>query len=260
MTNPAANPVPTQRFTGRVALVTGAASGIGRAVALRLASEGASVLAVDINQERLSTIQNDAKGMSGEIRTRVTDLRERSECIAAVDATASEFGRLDVVGNIAGVLDMGHVVDVEEQTYRHLFAVNADSYFFIAQAAIPHLLETRGNIINTASNAGLQGGAYTVAYCMTKGAVIQLTRALALEFMKKKIRINAIAPGAVDSNIMENVTIPDDADWDLVMRLSSARRSAKPDSLANLFAFVASDEAANIHGAILSSDSGLTAG
>jgi meso-butanediol dehydrogenase/(S,S)-butanediol dehydrogenase/diacetyl reductase len=80
-----------------------------------------------------------------------------------------------------------------------------------------------------------------------------------LEFMKQKIRINAIAPGAVDSNIMENVTIPDDVDWDLVMRLSSPRRSAKPDSLANLFAFVASDEAENIHGAILSSDSGLTA-
>jgi meso-butanediol dehydrogenase/(S,S)-butanediol dehydrogenase/diacetyl reductase len=257
MTPPAT--VPAQRFTDRVALITGAASGIGRAVALRLASEGASVLAVDINEQRLSTIQDDAKGMTGEIRTRVTDLRQRTECIAAVEATVSEFGRLDVVGNIAGVLDMGHVVDMEEQTYRHLFAVNADSYFFVAQAAIPHLLKSRGNIINTASNAGLQGGAYTVAYCMTKGAVIQLTRALALEFMKQKIRINAIAPGAVDSNIMENVTIPDDVDWDLVMRLSSPRRSAKPDSLANLFAFVASDEGENIHGAILSSDSGLTA-
>jgi meso-butanediol dehydrogenase/(S,S)-butanediol dehydrogenase/diacetyl reductase len=251
---------PSLRFTGRVALVTGAASGIGRAVALRLASEGASVLAVDKNEERLASIHDDAKGFAGEIRSKITDLRKRSECFAAVDAAVSEFGKLDVVGNIAGVLDMGHVVDMPEDSYREMFAVNADSYFFIAQAAIPHLLETNGNIINTASNAGVMGGAYHVAYCMTKGAVIQLTRALAMEFIKQKIRINAIAPGAVDTNIMENTTIPDDIEWDLLMRLSSIRRSAKPDSLANLFAFVASDEAANIHGAILSSDSGLTTG
>ena len=89
-----------------------------------------------------------------------------------------------------------------------MFAVNADAYFFIAQAAIPHLLETRGNIVNIASNSGLMGGAYTVAYCMTKGAVVQLTRALAMEFMKRKIRINAIAPGATDTGHHGRCRVP----------------------------------------------------
>jgi meso-butanediol dehydrogenase / (S,S)-butanediol dehydrogenase / diacetyl reductase len=253
-------PTAGLRFDGRAALVTGAARGIGRGVTLRLASEGASVLAVDINEVGLAETLDLTKDLPGEVRTRVTDLRKRSECIAAVEETVEAYGHLHVVGNIAGVLDMSHVTDVDEENYRNMFAVNTDAYFFIAQAAIPHLLETRGNIINIASNSGLMGGAYTVAYCMTKGAVIQMTRALAMEFMKRKIRINAIAPGETDTGIMEGVTFPDEADWDLIMRYSTPRRSATPAQIAGLFAFVASDDGLNIHGAILSSDAGMTAG
>jgi meso-butanediol dehydrogenase/(S,S)-butanediol dehydrogenase/diacetyl reductase len=239
MTSPLTSPTSGLRFDGRAALVTGAARGIGRGVALRL---------------------DQAKGLAGEVRTRVTDLRKRSECLAAVEATVEAYGHLHVVGNIAGVLDMSHVTDVDEDNYRNMFAVNTDAYFFIAQAAIPHLLKTRGNIINIASNSGLMGGAYTVAYCMTKGAVVQMTRALAMEFMKRKIRINAIAPGETDTGIMEGVTFPEEADWDLIMRYSTPRRSATPAQIAGLFAFVASDDGLNIHGAILSSDAGMTAG
>ena len=229
-------------------------------MALRLAAEGASVLAVDINQEGLATTLELATDLPGEVRTRVTDLRSKADCVAAVEATVEAYGRLHVVGNIAGILEISHVTDMTEDNYRELFAVNADAYFFIAQAAIPHLLETRGNIVSIASNAGLMGGAYTVAYCMTKGAVVQLTKALAMEFMKRKIRVNAIAPGATDTGIMDRVTFPDDADWDLIMRYSTPRRSAKPEQIAGLFAFVASDDGLNIHGAILSSDAGMTAG
>ena len=218
------------------------------------------MLAVDINEAGLAATLEVAKDLPGEVRTRVTDLRSKAECVAAVDATVEAYGQLHVVGNIAGILEISHVTDMTEENYRELFAVNADAYFFIAQAAIPHLLETRGNIVSIASNAGLMGGAYTVAYCMTKGAVVQLTKALAMEFMKRKIRINAIAPGATDTGIMDRVTFPDDADWDLIMRYSTPRRSAKPEQIAGLFAFVASDDGLNIHGAILSSDAGMTAG
>jgi meso-butanediol dehydrogenase / (S,S)-butanediol dehydrogenase / diacetyl reductase len=256
-----ANESIQQRFTGRAAVITGAASGIGRAVALRLASEGARVLAVDINAEGLAETAESGKDLSGEIVMRVADLARRDECFAVVEEAVSAFGQLNVLGNIAGVLRVGHVTEQSEETYRHLFAVNTDAYFFLAQAAIPHLLETRGNIVNIASNSGLMGGAYTVTYCMTKGAVVQLTRALAMEFMKRKIRINAIAPGSTDTNIMQGVEFPEDAEWDLIMRYSTPhRRSATPAQIAGLFAFVASDDGANVHGAILSSDAGMTAG
>jgi len=255
-----ANENTFHRFTDRAALITGAASGIGRAVVLRLASEGASVLAVDVNEEGLAATVGQAKELTGEVRSRVTDLGRRDECFAAVDAAVSEFGHLDVLGNVAGILRTNHTVDVTEAEYRTVFAVNADAYFFTCQAAIPHLLQTGGNIVNVASNAGLMGGAYQAAYCMSKGAVVQLTRALAIEFLKARIRVNAIAPGGTVTNITSTVTFPEDADWELIMRANVPRRFADPALIAGMFAFVASEEGANVHGAILSSDAGLTAG
>ena len=109
-----------------------------------------------------------------------------------------------------------------------MLAVNPDAYFFFAQAAIPHLLVTKGNIVNIASNSGLMGGAYTVLYCMTKGAVVQLTRALAMEFLKKQIRINAIAPGGTETALVAATTFPDDVDYDLVGRYMVRARWPSP--------------------------------
>ncbi|MBL7495314.1 SDR family oxidoreductase [Frankia sp. CNm7] len=251
---------PLRRFEGRAALVTGAASGIGRAVALQLAAEGAAVLACDIDAAGLEAVGKEVPEGAGRIVGRVTDLRERAECAAAVDDAVAEFGRLDVLGNVAGVLRMGHVTEVPEDEYRLLFSVNTDAYFFLCQAAIPHLLATRGNIVNIASNAGLMGGAYTVVYSMTKGAVVQLTKSLAMEFLKKKIRINAIAPGGTDTALTAAAGFPDGVDWELINRYMVPRPMAKPEDIAKLFAFVASDDGRNIHGAILSSDGGVTAG
>ncbi|MGZ4705531.1 MAG: SDR family NAD(P)-dependent oxidoreductase, partial [Acidimicrobiales bacterium] len=127
-------------------------------------------------------------------------------------------------------------------------------------AAIPHLLLSGGNIVNIASNAGLMGGAYTVVYCMTKGAIVQMTRALAMEYMKTPIRVNAIAPGGVETGLTAGFKIPADVDFELMGRYTGLRPMARPDDISRLFAFVASDDGANIHGAILSSDGGLTAG
>ena len=141
-----------------------------------------------------------------------------------------------------------------------MMSVNTDGPFFMCQAAIPHILETRGNILNIASNAGLMGTAYNVAYSMTKGAVVQLTRSLAMEYAKRKIRINAIAPGGISTTLTHTVTIPEDVDFDLLMRYSGYRGLGEPEEIAGLFAFVSSDDGRNIHGAILSSDLGLTTG
>ncbi|WP_235055790.1 SDR family NAD(P)-dependent oxidoreductase [Yinghuangia soli] len=252
-------PVPG-RFHGSTALITGAASGIGRATALRLAAEGARVFAVDIAADGLADTAESAAGLAGEIVTRVTDVADREECFAAVAEAVATYGHLDVLGNIAGIARAEHVLEVSEAHYRRMMAVNTDACFFLAQAAIPHLLETGGNIVNVASNAGLMGQAYTVAYCMSKGALVQMTRSLAWEFIQTPLRVNAIAPGGVETALVSGFQVPSDVDFSLMARYGTPRPMAQAEDVAALFCFVASDEARNINGAVLSTDSGVTAG
>jgi meso-butanediol dehydrogenase/(S,S)-butanediol dehydrogenase/diacetyl reductase len=250
----------SRRFEGKVALITGAASGIGRAVALRLAAEGGRVFGHDLNAAGLGETAAIVASAGGTMETRAGDISQAAECRAMVAACVESFGRLDVLGNNAGIARADHVTDVTEEQYRKMMGVNVDGYFFAAQAAIPHLLETSGNIVNVASNAGLMGQAYTVVYCMTKGAVVQLTRALAMEFVKTNIRVNAIAPSGIQTTLSENFHIPADVDGSLMRPYMGFRPMGSPDDIAAMFAFVASDEAVSVHGAILAVDRGVTAG
>jgi NAD(P)-dependent dehydrogenase (short-subunit alcohol dehydrogenase family) len=246
----------TPRFAEKVALVTGAGSGMGRAITIRLAEEGASVLAVDINGEGL---EETLLGAAGSVSARQADVSDPQVCSGLVDAAVSEFGRLDVLGNVAGIYLAGHMTDMTREEYRRLMGVNLDGYFFLAQAAIPHLLETDGNIVNIASNAGLQGVPYSVAYSMTKGGVVQLTRSLAVEYLKRPLRVNAIAPAGTNTNISASTQFPADVDPDFFARMAGFRGMAEPEEVAALFAFLASDEARSITGAIYTLDNGLTA-
>ena len=249
-------PTMTSRFEGKVALVTGAGSGMGRAITIRLSDEGASVLAVDIDGDRLV----ETKGLvAGSVSTRLADVSDPEVCAELVGAAVSEFGRLDVLGNVAGIYIAGHMTEMTLRQYRRLMGVNLDGCFFLAQAAIPHLLETGGNIVNIASNAGLQGVPYSVAYSMTKGGIVQLTRSLAVEFLKTSLRVNAIAPAGTNTNIAANAQFPADMDVDLRTRMAGLRGMAEPEEVAALFAFLASDEARSITGAIYTLDNGLTA-
>jgi NAD(P)-dependent dehydrogenase (short-subunit alcohol dehydrogenase family) len=233
---------------------------MGRAVARRLAAEGAHVHGLDINAESLGETAKLVADAGGQMSTRRTDVANRQECFAAVGECAAELGHVDVLGNIAGIARAEHFTDVTEAQYRQMMGVNIDGYFFMAQAAIPHLLETGGNIVNLASNAGLMGQAYTVVYCMSKGAVVQFTRALAIEYIKTPLRVNALAPSGVETPLATGFQVPENVDHALMTRMFGFRPMAKPEEIATLFAFIASDEARNIHGAIISSDSGLTAG
>lgn len=252
---------PNRRFDEKVALITGAGSGIGRAVTARLAAEGAKVMAVDISEAGLvGTVELVNANGGGEVVTHIADVSDPEACRSTVAGAVEAFGRLDVLGNVAGIARGEHVTDVTVEGYRTMMGVNTDGPFFLCQAAIPHLLASDGNIVNIASNAGLMGGAYTVVYCMTKGAVVQLTRALAMELMKSKVRVNAIAPGGIMSSLTMGYEMPADVDPDLIARYSGFRGMGTPDDIAVLFALVASDEGRNIHGAILSSDLGITTG
>ena len=248
------------RFDGRVALLTGAASGIGRATALRLAADGATIAGFDRDGEGLAAVVQEVADAGGRMTTTVGDVSIRESCVAAVEEAVEAHGRLDVLANIAGVCWSEHVADTTEESWGRMLGINLSGVFWCCQAAIPHLIATNGNIVNIASNAGLMGQAYTVAYSTTKGAVVNMTRALAMEFIKEPIRINAIAPGSVDTSLTRNYSLPDDLDFSLMQPYIGFRGMADAEELANVIAFVASDEASRIHGAIIPVDGGLTAG
>jgi NAD(P)-dependent dehydrogenase (short-subunit alcohol dehydrogenase family) len=248
------------RFDGRVALLTGAASGIGRATALRLAADGATIAGFDRDGEGLAAVVQEVADAGGRMTTTVGDVSIRESCVAAVEEAVEAHGRLEVLANIAGVSWSEHVADTTEESWDRMLGINVSGVFWCCQAAIPHLIATNGNIVNIASNAGLMGQAYTVAYSTTKGAVVNMTRALAMEFIKEPIRINAVAPGGVDTSMTRNYSMPDDLDFSLMQPYIGFRDMADAEELANVIAFVASPEASRIHGAIIPVDGGLTAG
>ncbi len=248
------------RFDGKVALITGAASGMGQATAIRLAAEGADVFAVDVNDAGLADTAAAVAGSPGRIETQHCDLRSVADCRVAAASCVDAFGRIDVLGNIAGLSWQDRVEDITEEIWDRMFGVNVKGVFFLTQAALPHLLASGGNIVNIASNAGLQGLAYTSHYCATKGAVVQLTKALAMELAKTPVRVNAIAPGGVNTPMVQNFKQVEDPDRHFIRRMIAFKPMSEPEHIAALFAFVASDECPGVHGAIISADGGLTTG
>lgn len=249
----------TQRFEDKVALVTGAGSGIGRATAVRLAQEGASVYLADINGDTLEET-TQLLPEDREYRCGTLDVSSAEECRQLVADTISEFGRLDVLCNIAGIATCQHFADISEESWNRVIGINLNGVFFLCQAAMPHLVESKGNIINMSSSAGRTGQAYNASYGASKAAVLMLSKSLAIEFAARGVRVNAICPGAVSTSLSQNFQAPEDADMNLFMRLMPLLPMAEAEEIAAAVAYLASEEARFVTGVEFAIDGGQTAG
>ncbi|MEC7552386.1 MAG: SDR family oxidoreductase [Pseudomonadota bacterium] len=248
------------RFDGKKVLITGAASGIGQATAIRFSAEGAHVIIADVNE---SGLQATAELMAQAPTIKPYNALENASSQTLVNESA-KVG-LDVVCNISGTFGWGPSENFSLDEFERIMQINTTSVFAICQAALPHLEKTKGTIINTASTAALQGIAYTIAYSASKHAVAAITKGLALEYGAKGVRVNAICPGHVDTpmaaQIQEN--IPDgDIDFNLIMRNAPKLLdgTCKPSDIASLFAYLASEEASKVTGSLFTMDGGQLAG
>lgn len=257
-------PIPIHsRANGLRVFVTGAGSGIGRAVALRFAAEGAVVAGADL--KGAAETANDIQAAGGRAVAYELDVTDASAVERTVDAAAAELGGLDVVCNIAGI---GHFAHSHEETpdwFDRIVSVNLNGTFYVTRFALPHLLKRSaesgrdGVVINTASTSGLMGAPWSAAYCASKGGVVNLTRALAYEYRGKGVRVNAIAPGGTNTNIVHSfMNLPEGADYKLMSKIMTPMDQAEPDEIANMFVFIASDEGRYMTGSIVVMDGGIT--
>lgn len=247
-------------LAGKIVFITGAASGLGRAAAIEFARAGASLCLADINAAGLEKTRAAVEELGARCLLQVADISRKANCDAAIAAAVAHFGRLDVLANVAGIVGFFHATEVSEAAWEKCLAVNLSGPFYLSQAAIPHLLETHGNIVNVASIGGVKGQAYTVPYSTAKAGLLNMTRSMAMEYMHKPIRINAVLPGAMNTEMAQGVTMPEGLDMSLVQRILNMRPPSDPADVARFIVYVASDHTASLHGACLTVDTGASAG
>ncbi len=224
-----------------VAIVTGAGSGIGKSTADRLEKDGFAVAGLDI------------KGAAYDC-----DVSDETQVNEAVARVAKDLGRPTVVCNVAGIGRFAHTTEASLDEWNRILAVNLTGTFLMCKAALPFLLDGGGAIVNVASTAGVIGQPYSAAYCASKGGVVMLTKALAVEYLERGVRVNAVAPGGVDTPLVAAFMPPEDASRKLMARIMTPMGYCSPDEVAAVIAFLASEASRYMTGSIVPIDGGLT--
>lgn len=243
-----------RRFEDKVVLITGAASGIGAATAERLAEEGARLVLCDVQREALEERAKTLQERGSDVHALLCDVSNPAEVEETVASALERFGRLDVLCNVAGILRFGHTHEFSLEDWHRILGVNLTGTFLMCRAALPHLVATRGNIVNMGSTAGLRGHPWTCAYSASKGGVHAFTFGIAIEYGKQGVRANVICPGSISTPITDEFNLPEGADRKLVYRIMPLDQFRGPETVASTVAFLASDDAAHINGVALRVD------
>ncbi|MEZ4375577.1 MAG: SDR family oxidoreductase [Polyangiaceae bacterium] len=247
---------PHKRFEGHVAWVTGAAGGIGRATALRFAAEGASVACFDVNDKGLAETVSQIEAAKGVAVAFNCDVSNPESVKSTTAAARERFGKLNHLANVAGILRSDPTLELSFENWAKVIGINLTGTFLMCQAALPFLLETKGSIVNTSSTAALGSHPWMAAYAASKGGVLSLTKSLSIEFIKRGVRVNAIIPGAIATNMHSQFRLPEGGDFELLKGAIPHIPYGTPECVAGTIAFLCSKDAAFIHGAELLVDGG----
>lgn len=247
------------RFTDRVAVVTGAGSGLGRATARHLAGEGAPVGVLDLAADAAGTVAKEIEADGGRAVAVPVDVTDPASIEAALAQVQADLGRPQILVNSAGIGGFARSEEETPEHWRAIIDVNLTGTFLMCRYALPMLLDGGGTIVNVASNAGFMGQPFSAAYCASKGGVINLTRALAVEYVERGVRVNCVAPGGMRTPLTKGFRPPEGADMDFLRPIMSRLGVSEPEEVATTIAFIASDDARYMVGSIVSHDGGLVA-
>ncbi|HEX6125902.1 MAG TPA: glucose 1-dehydrogenase [Pyrinomonadaceae bacterium] len=243
----------------KIAVVTGASSGIGRATAALFANNGSEVIAFGRNEGELNALREETRNDSGSVKIHLGDITELSQIDRLVSETLDQFGRIDVLVNAAGIIKSGSLENTTLDEWDKMMNINLRSVFYLMQKCVPHMVAGKGNIVNVSSVTGTRAFPNVLAYCVSKAAVDQLTRCSALELAEKGIRVNAVNPGVVVTNLHKRGGMSDEDYEKFLVNAKNTHplgRPGTPEEVAELIYFLASDNASWITGATYAIDGG----